>query len=128
MNKIEVGKSYTANFEKKGNSEKGPWQMIVTNSEDKQTTNMTIWNNNPIEDLHKGDTFTIKKIESVSFRWEKKDVNNHGKNEVRWNPNISMNATVEKIKSDLLNVGADASLDDLSLPTEWLENEGDLPY
>lgn len=113
MNKVEAGNIYTAAKQRSGETQRGAWELIaVTNERGKEE--VTIFTRNIPSGVVEGQQFLVKEIHSATFRF-RKDQNE------RWQPNISIEATVQPITSEF---GEDSSS-----PWDSINaTDGDLPW
>ena len=91
MNKLEVGKVFTALEQKEGSSEKGGWEFLKTKDE-KGGNHITVFVKNRPSNVKEGASFRIEKIYSVSCGARKDSQD-------RWYTNVSIEADVTPVST-----------------------------
>lgn len=91
MNKLEIGKVYTAARQRTGNSANGDWELLATQDE-RGNNDIAVFVTNRPSNVAEGGKFRIEKILSVSYG-NKKDASGN------WRASISVNAEVTAVES-----------------------------
>lgn len=107
MNKLEIGKVYTAARQRTGSSSNGDWELLVTQDE-RGNNDIAVFVANTPSNVKEGGKFRLDKILTVSYGNKKDNAGN-------WRANISINAEVTAVESydDFRN---DVPADDGYLP------------
>ena len=91
MNKLEIGKVYTAARQRTGSSAAGDWELLATQDE-RGNNDIAVFVANRPSNVAEGGKFRIEKILNVSYG-NKKDASGN------WRASVSVNAEVTAVQS-----------------------------
>lgn len=110
--KIAVGEEYTASKYRSGETDRGPWEMIVVKGGRGQKSVAIFTTNNP-SGVVEGGKFTVDKIESVTVKAAKDEKGNWTKTEVVVNAEVTAEKTAREgeMQLDDLDFAYDLNMD-----------------
>ena len=91
MNKLEIGKVYTAARQRTGSSANGEWELLATQDE-RGNNDIAVFVANRPSNVAEGGKFRLDKILNVSYG-NKKDASGN------WRASVSVNAEVTAVES-----------------------------
>lgn len=91
MNKLEIGKVYTAARQRTGSSANGDWELLATQDE-RGNNDIAVFVANRPSNVPEGGKFRIERILNVSYG-NKKDASGN------WRASISVSAEVTAVES-----------------------------
>ena len=135
MNRITKGNIYRAAFVLQGNSQKGPYECIKVRSDDagkKTADELAIFVSEDClpTGITVGDKFKVNELLEITRGWKPNPKANE-QGQPKWLENISVNAKVKRIESDLDGINTDVLGDEFAdinnMKAPW-EDDDELPY